>query len=59
VSCIEPQPTAGRHATGTGPRRAAEALAATGSDHHGHVPTHFDEPSLDYSVTSTAITERR
>ncbi len=58
---IEPQPTAGRHADGNGTNgERAEALAATGSDHHhGHAPfpTHFDEPSLDYSVTSTAITE--
>ena len=55
---IEPQPSAGRHANGNGAHsERAEALAATGSDHHGHFPTHFDEPSLDYTVTETAITE--
>jgi NADH-quinone oxidoreductase subunit E len=55
---IEPQPSAGRHADGNGTHgERAEALAATGSDHHAHFPTHFDEPSLDYSATDTAITE--
>ncbi|HLL61933.1 MAG TPA: NADH-quinone oxidoreductase subunit NuoE [Propionibacteriaceae bacterium] len=55
---IEPRPSAGRHADGNGTSgELAEALAATGSDLHAHFPTHFDEPSLDYSVTETAITE--
>jgi NADH-quinone oxidoreductase subunit E len=54
---IEPQPSAGRHANGNGTHsERAEALAATGSDDHAHFQTHFDEPSLDYSETSTAIT---
>jgi len=50
---IEPVPTAGRHANGHG-HENAERLA--GGHGHGAYPTHFDEPSLDYSATSTAIT---
>ena len=54
---IEPQPTAGRHADGNGAsREQAERLAAGHVGDHGHFPTHFDEPSLDYSAT-TEITE--
>ena len=54
---IEPQPSAGRHANGNGAHsERAEALAATGADDHAHFQTHFDEPSLDYSVVDTAIT---
>ena len=53
---IEPQPSAGRHANGQGSHdERAEILA--GGHGHGGYPTHFDEPSLDYSATSTAITE--
>ena len=55
---IEPPPTAGRHANGNGvDREQAERLAAGHVGDHGDFPSHFDEPSLDYSATSTAITE--
>ena len=53
---IEPQPSAGRHANGQGDHDGrAESLA--GGHGHGAYPTHFDEPSLDYSATGTAITD--
>jgi NADH-quinone oxidoreductase subunit E len=60
---IEPQPTAGRHGSNghAGGDIAAEDLVGRlgGAEHpqHGHFTTHFDEPSLDYTATGTAITE--
>jgi NADH-quinone oxidoreductase subunit E len=47
---IEPLPsTPNGHAGGD---IASEELVG-----HGHFVTHFDEPSLDYSVSETKITE--
>ena len=55
---IEPPPTAGRHADGDGVgNELTERLAAGHIDGHAPFPTHFDEPSLDYSVTDTKIDE--
>src|SRR3712207_9041958 len=70
---IEPPPTAGRHADGAGVgEKLAEHLAAGQVGDHGqvmakgdglreapkgHMPTHFDEPSLDYAATDTKIDE--
>ena len=55
---IEPQPNTNGHAGGD---VASEDLVGrlAGGEHpqHGHFTTHFDEPSLDYSATGTAITE--
>jgi len=44
-----PPPTPNGHAGGD---IASEELVG-----HGHFVTHFDEPSLDYSVSETKITE--
>jgi NADH-quinone oxidoreductase subunit E len=53
---FEPPPTAGRHVDGDGVgEELAERLAAGRAPDHAPFPTHFDEPSLDYSATDTKI----
>jgi NADH-quinone oxidoreductase subunit E len=49
---IEPQPPEARDGHAGGDVASEELIG------HGHFPTHFDGPSLDYSATDTKITER-
>src|SRR5829696_8135367 len=66
---IDPQPEETRHGHAGGDVASEDLIgqvaAPTGNGHitrgesgdDGHFTTHFDEPSLDYSVTETKITE--
>jgi NADH-quinone oxidoreductase subunit E len=63
---IEPPPTAGRHGDGGGAaEEEVERLAAGVSDRdghhssngHGHLVTHFDEPSIDFSGAPSTLPE--
>jgi NADH-quinone oxidoreductase subunit E len=56
---IEPQPPEARQGHAGGDVRSEELAGHVGeSNGHGHFQTHFDEPSLDYSVSETKITEQ-
>jgi NADH-quinone oxidoreductase subunit E len=69
MTIIEPQPEESRHGHAGGDVASEDLIgqvgAPTGNGHiargesgdDGHFSTHFDEPSLDYSVTETKITE--
>lgn len=57
---FEPRPTANRHEPEghAGGDIDGEALGrAVKAEHTSHFSSHFDEPSIDYSVQRTAITE--
>ena len=61
MTIIEPQPEETRHGHAGGDVSSEDRVGQVGSpsgDGHGHFTTHFDEPSLDYSVTETKITEQ-
>jgi NADH-quinone oxidoreductase subunit E len=69
MTIIEPQPEESRHGHAGGDVASEDLIgqvgAPTGNGHIArgesgddwHFTTHFDEPSLDYSVTETKITE--
>jgi NADH-quinone oxidoreductase subunit E len=50
VSILEPRPTANRHGSAT------DGVAQEQAGGHAAFPTHFDEPSIDFSARETAIT---
>jgi NADH-quinone oxidoreductase subunit E len=51
MSIVEPQPPEARDGHAVGDVRSEELVG------HGHFVTHFDEPSIDFSVGDTKITE--
>ena len=61
MTIIEPQPEETRHGDSGGNVASEDLVGQVGApsgNGHGHFTTHFDEPSLDYSVTETKITEQ-
>ncbi len=64
MTIIEPQPEETRHGHAGGDVASEDLIGQVGAPDgsgprtDGHFTTHFDEPSLDYSVTETMITEQ-